>query len=301
MNNKRKLATENEITESDTSNKKLKSTETRNKILTPDEKLKEDHRTFITLLTMSSEELESEHEDLLKFSMDYFLNKFPENKFEHLPNIILLNQIYCLIKNKTEVDRSLEEMRLSGQIIMFKSDDDSSYMINSGTNNDIYICYFEEFRDYINAHVKSYAKEEEKWLVDVYLEKILANESNDLSIEKATLMNKYKLSEKDLTGLINLGLFTIKDVGNFWFAIPDIGKFRRVLLECRRSFMNLIRKQKYTEININLFFDKLIVSKNKNFKHVRNIGAIYLISDMLGKETVRKVISPMGVVVKLNN
>jgi serine/threonine-protein kinase 19 len=301
MNNKRKLAIESDADESDESTKKQKSTETRKKILSPDEKLKEDHRLFINLLTKSSDDLESEHENLLEFAMDYFRNKFPESKFDSLPNIILVNQIYCLVRNKTEVDRSLEELRLAKEVIMFKSDDDSSYMINHGTNNDIYICYYQEFRDYIIGHVKSNVSEDEKPLVDVYLEKILAHESNELSIEKATLMNKYKLGEKDLTQLIKLGLFTIKDVGNFWFTIPDIGKFRRVLVECRRSFMSLIRKQKYTEINVNFFFDKLIVNKNKNFKHVRNIGAIYLISDMLGKEIVRKVISPMGVVIKLNN
>ena len=63
----------------------------------------------------------------------------------------------------------------------------------------------------------------------------------------------------------------------------------------------MIRKQKYNEVNVQLFFDNFVVNKNKNFKHIRKIGAVYLIGDLIGKEIVRKVVSPMGIVIKLNN
>jgi serine/threonine-protein kinase 19 len=294
MSNKRKSTDESETSVS----KKLKSPTAH--ALTVEEKAKHDHGEFIELMRKSNDELEDEHADLLQFAIDYFRQAFPVNKFFHLPAVCLLSQIYCLVKNRTQVDRRVEELRLAKSIIAFKSDDDASYAINGGANNDIYLCEYAEFVEYIAGYVKSNAVETDKWLVDVYLTRILPNESNELSIEKATLMEKYKLAEKDLTGLIKLGLFTIKDVRHFWFALPDVGRFRRMLLECRRRFVGVLRKRKHGEVNVNMFFDKLVVAKNQNFKHVRNIGAIYLIGDMLGKEVVRKVISPMGLVIKLN-
>ena len=267
-----------------------------------EESHKNDQRIFIQLLKRTSAELESEHDNLVLYAFEYFREKFPSNKLDTaLPKIVLLSQIYSLVKNKTSADRSLEELRLNKTLITFKSDNESAHMLNSGsTKSDIYLVYLDEFKSYVRGQIKPSAKSDESWLVDLYLEKILPESIGLTSVAKLTLINKYKLTEKDLTGLISLGLFTIKDVGELWLAIPCVGQFRRLLVECRRKSLNMLRKQKYNELNVNVLFEKLVVDKNRNFKQLKQIGPIYLIGDLIGKEIVRKVISPMGIVIKLN-
>jgi serine/threonine-protein kinase 19 len=289
MNNKRKI----DSSMSDSVAKKAKSSNS-------DEKTKNDQTLLIDLLSKTSLELENQHGNMIDFSLNYFKSHFPSKQFDsNIPSLVLSHQIYALVKNRTTVDRYLEALRVDKKIIMFKSDDHSSNLINNGANNDLFICDYDEFKQFIDEVVKPNANEQVKWLVNFYLEKILPHETNELSIEKATLLIKYNLSEKDFTSLFKLGMLTIKSSTDFWFSVPFIGNFRRTLVDCRRNFLSLLRKQKFQEINVNTFFNKLVLNRNSNFKNIRKIGPIYLICDMLGKELCRKVVSPMGIVIKL--
>ncbi|CAF0716133.1 unnamed protein product [Brachionus calyciflorus] len=249
-------------------------------------KLEKDYNKIIELLSDNGLNDKIEHPVL--YALNFFKSIFPNKMFENLPEIIHLHQLYSLFKNRTEVDREIDSLRSESKIILFH--------FESNQQKEILICFTDDFKDYIGKHVKENCKR--KNLIDLFMEKILLQ--NNLTIDSDTLIDEYKLSDSDISILVQEGLLGIKDSSNFWFSIPNLGKFRRILVETRKSLLDLLRRQKYKEINLRLFFNNLLIQKHKNFRSVNRLGAIYVLCDLIGNDLVRKIDSPMGIVIKLN-
>lgn len=226
-------------------------------------------------------------------ALNYFRHLFPSDVF-NLPKIVFINQVYSLLKNRTSVDRDIEALKLENKIILFKCDS------RTFEENEVCICFSEDFKDYIQKlqstasdKCLSYDNNKVSDLLCLFVDKIVP-EANSLSLNKAVLIAKYKLNEKDLTYLIQFGLLTIKDAANFWVAIPNFGIFRRVQVETRKSIVDVIKKKKYKEIS----FEEL---NCKNSKKVKQIGVLYVLHDLLGDESIRIMELPSsGVFFKLN-
>lgn len=253
-------------------------------------KLEKDYQYLIDLLTDKEENFTDSQENQVLNVLEYFKSIFPKELFEDLPPIIHLHQLYSLIKNKTQVDRDVDSLRSENRIILFKFD--------SNQESETLICFSEDYNEYIKNQPVLNSKN--KNLVELFLTKILINETSQLSISKSSLLIDYRVTDSDISALVQVGLLSIKDPSNFYFSIPGLGKFRRILLESRKSLLDQLRRQKYKEINLRMFFNSLLIQKNKSFRNINRMGAIYVICDLIGSEEVRKIDSPMGIVIKLN-
>ncbi len=209
-------------------------------------------------------------------AISYLKTRFnPLNQFNNLPAIIFQHQVYSMIQNRTQADREIEKLRDLNEIRAFKYDDE-----------DVAICFSTELKFFISKQIH-----ENKLLIDRFVEKILF-ETKELSINRHDLKNKYNLTEEEVTLIIRSGLLTIKDAQTWWFAIPLIGNFRRQLVEARRSVVNLLRKKKFKEIGVEELY-------KRSSKKISQIGVVYLICDLIGREVIRRIDSPMGFVVGL--
>lgn len=300
MSNKRKLG-KNEVVEESEEDEELVE-QIRKKSKPPMthkemqiEKLNQDYASLIKVLDKN--ELEHDDDDLenqVMFALNYFKANFPPQFEQDLPPIIHLHQIYSLISSRTRVDREIDNLRAKKLIILFKFD--------SSVNNqsETLVCFFADYKDYVMRR-DTISSTSNKSLVDMYLNRILVDEAtHQLSIEKSHLIFKYKLDEKQISTLVQSGLLALKSATHFWFSIPGFGKFRRQLLESRKSLLDLVRRQSYKEMNVRHFYDYLHISKNKNFKNVNRIGANYLICDLIGNEVLVKIDSPIGLTIKIN-
>jgi len=182
----------------------------------------------------------------------YLKNKFPSNIYKELPTIIYVNQLYSLIKSKTNVDRDLETLKTENKIILFPC--------NTGLfeQSDVCICEKSEFIDYVKNILKSkenhqgiinIEKERIMFLTDLFIHKIL-NDVLTLSISSSILKDFYQLDDRDLTCLVQLGLLVLKDCDHFWISIPGIAQFKQDLMHARISFKSIIRKKKVFQINL---------------------------------------------------
>jgi hypothetical protein len=180
--------------------------------------------------------------------------------------------MYSLFRNKTQVDHDIESLRMSKQVLTFKCD------------NELAICSLREYHNYINK-LLSQSEENVQQCVQAFLRKILF-ETSDLSIEKSVLRVKYKLTENEISTLVRMGLLLIKDPSHFWFAIPNIGRFRRTLHDARKSLVDVLKKKRYKEMTL----DEL---KCRNMKHVQLLGVFYVLSDLIGNERIARVDSPL--------
>lgn len=249
-------------------------------------KLEKDYNKLIELL---SENYIADHvEKPILYALDYLGDVFPKNLFENLPEIIHLHQLYTLFKNRTQVDLEIDSLRTELKVFLFH--------FESSTDKETLICFTDKFKEYVQCEVRENCTN--KALIDKFLDKILVE--NYLTIDTDTLIQDYRLNDSEISSLVQYGLLSIKDSSTFWFSIPNLGNFRRILTSTRKSLIDLLRRQKYKEINLKLFFDNLLIKKHKNFKTVNRLGVIYVICDLIGKESIRIVKSPMGLTIKIN-
>lgn len=249
-------------------------------------KLEKDYDKLIELL--SENFMADNVENPVMYALDFLKSVFPKNIFENLPEIIHLHQLYTLFKNRTQVDLEIDSLRTECKILLFH--------FESSNDKEILICFTEKFKEYVQNEVGENCKN--KALIDIFLNKILPE--NRLNIDSEVLIQDYRLTDSDISSLVQVGLLAIKDSSTFWFSIPNLGKFRRILTSTRKSLIDLLRRQKYKEINLKLFFDSLLIKKHKNFKTVNSLGVIYATCDLIGNDSIRIVKSPMGLTIKLN-
>ena len=228
--------------------------------------------------------------------IDFIKKLFRSGTFDDFPPIVYQHQIYSAISNKTKVDRDIETLRIENKIILFKSDS-----MKNELQDDVAIVSLDEFKEYVenililnNPNLPSDSNEKAYFVNTIrkFLNETL-KEVKELSVSESELKLKFQFKEKDLTTLIQCGLLTIKDKSNWWFAIPGIGKFRRALIDARKSLIGLVKRKRYNELNV----DEIHA---RNIKAINKMGVVYLISDLIGKEVIRKVDSPLSIfVIKL--
>lgn len=213
-----------------------------------------------------------------------------------LPPIFYQHQIYSTVENRTRVDREIEELKNSNQLRIFKCD---------SITEDIAICYTDDFKKHIREQLLDFEKEtikqiitnskssqgEFKTLIEKFQDQIL-DEIKDLSVSEFDLKSTYHLNEREITVLVQTGLLTIKNSSSWYFAIPFVGNFRRNLIEARRASINILKKKKFNELAIDELY-------RRNNKKINQIGIMYLVADLLGTESVRKVNSPIGFIIQL--
>lgn len=212
-------------------------------------------------------------------ALEYIKDLFPSKHFADLPPIIYLNQLYSLVRNRTECDREIELLRSNNQIRLFKSDS------KEFQGDDVFICFTDDLKRYLETVILPAVSGSSEQSIKNYLNKILT-QTNEIFIKKSELKNKFRLTETDVTTLVQLGLFAIKDANDLWFSIPSVGKFRRVSLESRRLVTNLMNRKKYHEMNV----EELV---KRNIKNLSQLGIPYLVLDLIGSSLVKRVDSPL--------
>jgi len=216
-------------------------------------------------------------------AIDHLLSLFPKEQLK-LPPIIYSHQIYSLVKNRTKVDQVIRQLREQNKIKSFKIDTKTE---------DTLLCYTQNLIDYIKAlYINEGQTKAIKDLIQKFAEEIISKPS-ELSYSKSELMIDHNFKDSDISLLIKYGLLTIKDASNWWISIPNIGTFRRLTIEGRSILKLIIRKKKFHEININELVER-------DLKKCKTLGIMYHCHDIIGNESVQKIDSPMGFLMRYN-
>ncbi|XP_020628815.1 serine/threonine-protein kinase 19-like isoform X2 [Orbicella faveolata] len=205
----------------------------------------------------------------------------PLSKFEgKIPAIILKHQIYCVVKDKTLVDRQLNKLWEENVIRLFK--------LTSGSD---------EFGvlltdDYI-SHIKSRVSDSSILLtIDKFVNDVLPSHI-DVSISKTVAVGKYKLSEEEITQLVNTGVLTTRDIGSWWLSIPGAGIFMKNFSNGRKALIRMFRQRKYREI-----LEKDLLTRK--FDSHSKLGIAYHVYDITGAEIVKSVETTSGRLLRLD-
>lgn len=199
--------------ESDTSSKKKSKYD-----LDKYDKLAEDE-DLSNRIKSDLDKMNSVEPDNVLSALNYLKSIFCTS-FDPLPQVMFHHQLYSLIKNKTKVDREIELLKTKNIIHVFKSES------NKTNEDDLSICFTDDFNSYVQQMLiagvenvlkltNNYNEERLKSLINRFIDKILG-EVKELSISQKDLKLKYKLSEAEITALVQTGLLNIKDMSSYW-------------------------------------------------------------------------------------
>nr|CAD7587454.1 unnamed protein product [Timema genevievae] len=157
---------------------------------------------------------------------------FPLAKFEGLlPPILLVNQVYTIISNKTAVDKELNLLQSKGVIRLFKLVGEETVLV---------VIFFKD----LTEHVIKYCPE--KPVINRFL-KVLP-QVQDVSVEKRFLREELGLLEQEISDLVGCGLLTLRSAASYWLSFPNSGEFLRTYFKGRKSVLRTIKKSKFSEI-----------------------------------------------------
>ncbi|KAK7174111.1 hypothetical protein R3I93_001325 [Phoxinus phoxinus] len=154
---------------------------------------------------------------------------------DSLPPVVLKHQLYSLHSDKTSVDKQLNELRASGELLMFQL----------GFDSEAFALVFAE--DYRAKVLQGEAGRETLETVEKFLDKMIPG-CSDLSFNKEKMLKEFLFTDSEITRLVKSGVLTVRDVGSRWLSIPNSGKFIKYFIKGRKAVLGMVKKSRYGEI-----------------------------------------------------
>ncbi|PVD39342.1 hypothetical protein C0Q70_01972 [Pomacea canaliculata] len=206
---------------------------------------------------------------------------FPLEKFEErLPPIILKHQLYSLVKNRTLVDKQLNDLVTAGEVKVFKLGVDS---------NSQCLVFSADYTHHV-LRVMSETKVDQTLIEKVRVNILDAH--TDISLEKDSLTREYGFTDAEITQLVQVSLLTVRDVGSWWLSIPNTGIFMKSYIRGRKSLLTMIKKCKYREI-------LKTELEQRRWPKLARLGISYHIHDIIGADLVDCIMTTSGELLRL--
>ncbi|XP_048465320.1 serine/threonine-protein kinase 19 isoform X1 [Rhincodon typus] len=216
-----------------------------------------------------------------KSALIFLASLFPRKLFDDsLPPIVLKHQLYSIVKDKTTVDRQLNELKDLGHVRIFQF----------GFDTDVFGIVFTE--DYRSKVLAATAMKETASTVQRFLDTVL-NSCTDIGFNKDKMLKEFSFHDQEITQLVNAGLLTVRDVGSWWLAIPGAGRFVKYFVNGRKAVLRMIRKSKYNEVLQSDLEARKVTSTVK-------LGIQYHVHDIVGAELVKCIPTTTGTLLRLN-
>ncbi|XP_078414943.1 winged helix repair factor 1-like isoform X2 [Cetorhinus maximus] len=217
-----------------------------------------------------------------KSALIFLASLFPRKLFDDsLPPIVLKHQLYSIVKDKTTVDRQLNELKDLGDVRIFQF----------GFDTDVFGIVFTE--DYKSKVLAATATKETAVTVQRFLETVL-NSCTDIGFNEDKMLKDFSFRDQEITQLVNAGLLTVRDVGSWWLAIPGAGRFVKYFVKGRKAVLGMIRKSKYNEVLQSDLETRKVTSTVK-------LGIQYHVHDIVGAELVKCIPTTTGTLLRLND
>ncbi|XP_061475420.1 inactive serine/threonine-protein kinase 19 isoform X2 [Rhineura floridana] len=211
--------------------------------------------------------LEQEGPEAVESAVQYLTSLFPRKLFEDsLPPLVLRHQIYSLVKDRTTVDRRLNQLKDEGRIQMFQHGFDADTVVVAFTDS-----YKSKVLEFVSG--KDFARTVRK-----FLDSVLTS-CPDISFDKKRMLGEFRFSDAEITQLVNAGVLTVRDAGSWWLAVPGAGRFVKCFIKGRKAVLSMIQKAKYKEVLLSNL-------QNRRAPSAVKLGLPYHIHDLIGAQLV---------------
>ncbi|XP_015260950.1 PREDICTED: serine/threonine-protein kinase 19 isoform X3 [Gekko japonicus] len=231
-------------------------------------------------LAVGLETVEKEGPEAVESALQYLASLFPRKLFEDaLPPLILKHQVYSLVKDRTTVDRCLNQLKEEGRIRMFQHGFDADSLVLTFTDS-----YQSKVLEFVSG--KEVARTVRKFLDSVLIS------CPDISFDKKRMLTEFGFSDAEITQLVNAGVLTVRDAGSWWLAVPGAGRFVKYFIKGRKAVLGMIQKAKYKEVLLSDLQNRRAPSSVK-------LGLPYHVHDIIGAQLVDCIPTSSGTLLRL--
>ncbi|XP_056106525.1 serine/threonine-protein kinase 19-like isoform X4 [Rhinichthys klamathensis goyatoka] len=215
----------------------------------------------------------------IRSSLQNLMTLFSRKLFnDSLPPVVLKHQLYSLHSDRTSVDKQLNELRVSGELLMFQL----------GFDSEAFALVFAE--DYRAKVLQGEAGRETLETVEKFLDKLIPG-CSDLSFNKEKMLKEFLFTDSEITQLVKSGVLTVRDAGSWWLSIPNSGKFIKYFIRGRKAVLGMVKKSRYGEIL------KTELEGRRTTSHVK-FQMKYHIHDIVGAELVECIQTTSGTLLR---
>lgn len=201
----------------------------------------------------------------------------------HNLKIVMKHQLYSVVKNRTVVDRGVNDLLEKGDIKLFKT---------SLGNEQVCLMFTTDYCSYVESlYLDNNKDDNRKKIIQQFVHFVLPD-FKDISINDKVLIEQHGFKDEEVTKLIEAGVLTVKNAGSWWLSIPNIGQFLKVLRKGRQAIVQTIKRSKYKEMRQ----DTLLLKKT--LPSVK-FSLEYQLHDVIGADLVTCIDSTTGVLLRL--
>ncbi|XP_054891311.1 serine/threonine-protein kinase 19-like isoform X2 [Poeciliopsis prolifica] len=223
----------------------------------------------------------------MKSTLENLMALFPRKLFnDTLPPIVLKHQLYSVHNDKTLVDKEVNKLQESGELLMFQLGFDSEAFG---------LVFASDYKTKVLAGEEGKAT---RATVERFLEKVVSS-CTDLSFSKDKMLREFLFTDSEITlfifspprQLVKSGVLTVRDAGSWWLSIPNSGKFTKYFIQGRKAVLGMVKKSKYNEVL------RVDLEERRTTSHVK-FPMKYHVHDIVGAELVESIPTTSGTLLR---
>ncbi|KAM4716511.1 inactive serine/threonine-protein kinase 19-like isoform 1-T1 [Anableps anableps] len=215
----------------------------------------------------------------MKSTLATLMTLFPRKLFnDTLPPIVLKHQLYSIHNDKTLVDKEVNKLQESGELLMFQLGFDSEAFG---------LVFASDYKAKVLAGEEGKAT---RTTVEKFLEKVVSS-CADLSFTKDKMLREFLFTDSEITQLVKSGVLTVRDAGSWWLSIPNSGKFTKYFIQGRKAVLGMVKKSKYNEVL------RADLEERRTTSQVK-FPMKYHVHDIVGAELVESIPTTSGILLR---
>eukprot|EP01026_Neomeris_dumetosa_P055942 TRINITY_DN5106_c0_g1_i2.p1 TRINITY_DN5106_c0_g1~~TRINITY_DN5106_c0_g1_i2.p1 ORF type:complete len:253 (-),score=31.19 TRINITY_DN5106_c0_g1_i2:220-978(-) len=200
------------------------------------------------------------------------------------PPVVYVTQIYAIVKDRTQVDREIDQMRNKNEIKLLQLPENDHVVVDT-----------EDYRTVVENQLIKCGDKDRPFLMKFKGE--IVEKFKSAQVSKRELEEFFKESNEDaISILLRCGLLA-RGVGGhfadiFYFTFQGLGKSAAAIGEGRDEICKLLKRRRHGEMTMKQF-------ENFKFKGQKWCGINFHLRDLIGKGLVEMFSSPIGEGIRL--
>jgi len=222
--------------------------------------------------------------------LELLRSQFPRVEKSKFPvPVVLKNQLYALVSDRTEVDRELEQLKREGKIRSF------NLRLKA---NEFAFMFVDDYIAQVEVERRKVKQAAHELVFDAFMKNVLPATRSEEYIEKERLRGLLfpgqVASEEQLWLLVHAGLL-IRDmrpeIEGYWFSVPNIGAFVEACIKGRKEVALIFKRQKHQELLQESIKQKLLRSSS--------LGPLFHVRDLIGQGVLESISTTAGLLLRL--
>uniref|UniRef100_A0A0D6R9L0 Serine/threonine-protein kinase 19 n=1 Tax=Araucaria cunninghamii TaxID=56994 RepID=A0A0D6R9L0_ARACU len=216
-------------------------------------------------------------------------SQFPKIEKVAVKPFVLRSQLYSSVKDRTQVDRELEDLRNEEVLRIFK--------LNTGQDDNAIMFMDDYLKQVEAAKITMQAKHPDDVVIFDWFQTYVLTSNLGVAISHSELYELLssggEVKDKQISLLINTGLLTRQMVDSdvYWFLIPNVGTVLKSLSQGRKELLSFLNRRRYKEMSLSAL--------EKRHLRLSKLDIRFHLRDLIGCGQLKVIHTPSGTFIRI--